>query len=299
MFKNILVPLDGSKLSEAALIPAAYLADKLDSSVTLLHIIEQDAPAEVHKERHLTRPDEAEAYLKETARRAFPSKVKVETHVHVAPVSDVARSIVEHATTEFRPDLIVTCTHGRGGMRDVLFGSIAQQIVSQGTTPLLFVKPGIRRFKMDTLLIPLDPDSIHDASLSVAETFAKTFDTELHLFSVIPTFSTLKDEQAAAGNFMPGAASAVLDMKEENARKDLQMHLDQFHTSGWKASAEIVRGDPASLVVKAAEQSGVDMIILSTHRRAGMGAFWARSVAPKVAQKTKTPLLLIPLSSKE
>ena len=37
------------------------------------------------------------------------------------------------------------------------------------------------------------------------------------------------------------------------------------------------------------------MMILSTHRKAGLGAFWARSVAPKVAQKTKTPLLLIPL----
>lgn len=299
MFKNILVPLDGSKLSEAALIPAAFLAEKLDSPVTLLHIIEKDAPAEVHKDRHLTQPDEAEAYLQEAAERAFTSKVRVETHVHTAPVSDVARSVVEHATTEFKPDLIIACTHGRSGMRDVLFGGIAIQIVAQGKIPLLLIKPGGPHFKLDTLLVPLDPDSMHDYSLSMAESFAKTFNAELRLFSVIPTSSTLADEQGATRNLMPFAARAILDLKEENARKDLQTHLDQFHIAGLKASAEVVRGDPASLIVKAAEQSGADMIILSTHRKAGTSAFWARSVAPKVAQKTKVPLLLIPLSQNE
>jgi nucleotide-binding universal stress UspA family protein len=299
MFKNILVPLDGSKLSEASLAPAAFLAQTLKSPVTLLHIIEQDAPTEVHKERHLTRPDEAEAYLKEAALRAFPPGVKVETHVHTAPVADVVRSIVEHATTEFQPDLIVTCTHGRGGMRAVLFGNIAQQVVAQGATPLLLIKPGASGFKLDKILVPLDPDSAHDDSLPLSASLAKSFHAELHLLSVVPTFSTLGGEQAATGNLTPATTQALLDMKEENARKDLHTHIDQFQKAGLKASAEVARGDPASTIVKAAEQSSSDMIILSTHGKAGMGAFWARSVAPKVAQRTKTPLLLIPLPQSE
>ena len=295
MFKHILVPLDGSNLSEASLSPAAFLADRLGSPVTLLHVIEQDAPSEVHKERHLTNSEEAKAYLNDAAQRAFPPNVKVETHVHTAPVSDVARSIVEHATTEFQPDLIVTCTHGRSGVHDLLFGSIAQQIVAQGQTPLLLIKPGGPRFKLDLVLVPLDPDSMHDNSLPTSKSFAKNFNCELHLMSVIPTFLTLAGEQAASGNLMPATTQAFLDMKEENTKKDLQTHLDEFHKIGLKASAEVARGDPASTIVKTAEQSNADMMILTTHRKAGMGAFWARSVAPKVAQRTKTPLLLIPL----
>jgi nucleotide-binding universal stress UspA family protein len=294
MFKNILVPLDGSKLSEASLEPAAYLAQRLNSPVTLLHIIEQDAPAEVHKERHLTQPDEAEAYLKEAA-RAFPAGVKVETHVHTVPVADVVRSIVEHATTEFQPDLIVMCTHGRGGMRDVLFGNIAQQVVAHTTTPLLLIKPDGSSFKLEKILVPLDPDSAHDDSLPLADSFARFFDAQLHLLSVIPTFSTLGGEQAAISTLMPATTQALLDMKEENAHQDVHMHRDELHDAGLKVVAETVRGDPASTIVKIAEQSGADMIILSTHGKAGMGAFWARSVAPKVAQLTKTPLLLMPL----
>lgn len=295
MFKNILVPLDGSKLSEASLPPAAFLAKTLKAPVILLHVIEQDAPSEVHKERHLTKPDEADTYLKEVAQRAFPSSIKVATHVHTAPVSDVVRSIVEHATTEFQPDLIVTCTHGRSGMRDLLYGSIAQQIAARVTTPLLLIKPGNPDFKLDRILVPLDPDSDHDDSLPMAKSLGKSFNAEIRFLSVVPTFSTLGGEQAATSSMTPASTQAFLDMKEENARKDIKTHIDEFRKLGLKVSAEIPRGDPASTIVKTAEKSGSDMIILSTHGHAGMGAFWARSVAPKVAQRTKTPLLLIPL----
>src|SRR5271157_31120 len=294
MFKNILVPLDGSNLSEASLAPAAYLAKTLESQVTLLHIIEQDAPTEIHKERHLTRPDEANAYLKEVAKRAFPAKVKVKTHVHTVAVSDVARSIAAHAP-ELKPDLIVICTHGRSGLHDLLYGNIAQQVVALGTIPILVIKSGIPSFKLKKILLPLDPDSMHDNSLGMAESLAKIFKAELHLLSVVPTLSTLGNEQAATGNIMPVTTQAYLDLKVENTKTNLQTHLDTLHKGHLKAIAQVTRGDPASSIVKIAKQSGTDMIILSTHRKAGLGAFWARSVAPKVAQKTKTPLLLIPL----
>ena len=294
MFKHILVPLDGSNLSEASLVPAAYLAKTLKSQVTLLHIIEQGAPTEIHKERHLTKPDEADAYLKEASKRAFPTKVKVETHVHTAAVSDVARSIVDHSA-ELKPDLIVICANGRSGVHDLIYGTIAQQVVAMGTIPLLVVKTKISSFELKKILIPLDPDSMHDNSLGVAESLAKSFKTELHLLSIVPTLLTLGDEQAAASNLMPVTTLAYLDLKVENAKIDLQMHIDALHKGHFKATAEVARGDPASVIVKTSKKSVSDMIILSTHRKAGMSAFWARSVAPKVAQKTKTPLLLIPL----
>jgi nucleotide-binding universal stress UspA family protein len=299
MFKHILVPLDGSNLSEASLIPAAILAEKFKAPITLLHVIEQDAPSEVHADRHLTKPDEAMEYLEDIAKRAFPPKVKVKTHVHTAPVADVTRSIVEHVTTEFQTELIVICTHGKSGIHDALFGNIAQQVAAQDKTPILVVKPVSPRFKLEKILLPLDPDSIHDQSFPFAESLAQAFQASLHLFSVIPTFGTLAGEQAAAGNLMPATTQAFLDMKEENARNHLQEHVEALRKKGLTASAEIARGDPASVIVKTAENKDMDLIILSTHRRKGMGAFWARSVAPKVAQKTKIPLLLIPLSENE
>ena len=295
MFKNILVPLDGSKLSEAALRPAAALATRLHAHVMLLHIIEQDAPAEIHKEHHLTDAAEAGIYLQQVAQRAFPRDVPVETHVHTAPVSDVANSIVQHATSEFEPDLIVICTHGRGGVRDVLFGSIAQQVVSQGRTPLLLVKPGSAAFQLRIILAPLDPDSLHDDSLALTERLASSFGAEVVLLSVVPTFSTLRGQEAAASSLMPGTTQAMLDIREETARRHLQGHVDALQGREVRASAEVARGDPGPTIAHTADDSNCDLIVLSTHGKAGVGASWAGSVAPLVAQRTRTPLLLIPL----
>ncbi len=113
------------------------------------------------------------AYLKEVAKRAFPTKVKVKTHVHTAAVSNVARSIVDHSA-ELKPDLIVICTHGRSGVHDLLYGTIAQQVVAMGTIPLLVIKTKIPSFELKKILIPLDPDSMHDNSLGMAESLAKS-----------------------------------------------------------------------------------------------------------------------------
>jgi len=297
MFKHILVPLDGSHLAEAALAPAGLLAQTLGAPVTLIHIIEQGARSEVHNDRHLTATDEALAYLREVAGRAFPSTVQVETHVHSAAVEDVAQSIVQHAQEEFEPDLIVMCSHGRGGMRDLLFGSIAQQVVARGTTPLLLVKPeeAASPFTLKRICVPLESESIHDNCLPIAEELAHAFDAELYLLSVVPTFATLAGAQAATGNLLPATTSALLEMKEENAAEHLQEHLDALRAAGLRVTAEVARGDPAAVIVKSAEQAQSDLIVLSTHRKAGMNAFWARSVAPNVANRSALPLLLIPL----
>lgn len=301
MFKHILVPLDGSKLAEAAIPAAASLAGTLNAPVTLLHIIEKDAPQEIHNDRHITQPEEALTYLEELAKRGFPAGAKVDWHVHTAAVKDVSSSIVEHAMREFNPDLIVMCTHGRSGVRDLLYGSIAQQVVGQGITPLLLIKPGTdapRSFKLEKILVPLDTGPVHDASLPVTQELASAYQAHIHLLTIIPTFSTVSGETAAASSLLPATTSALLEINVENAAEDLQEHLDQLKKGGPQVSAEVARGDPATEIVKIAEKLNVDLIVLTTHRRAGTAAFWARSVAPNVARRARMPILLIPLESK-
>jgi len=297
MFKRILVPLDGSQLAEASLPAAASLAEKLNAPVTLLHVIEQNAPEAIHNERHLTHPQEAESYLQDLAKQTFTAGVKADWHVHSAEVKDVPASIVEHSG-EFDPDLIIMCAHGRSGIRDMLFGRIAHQVVAKGSTPLLLLHPRTSQpkpFTLSRILIPLDSESIHDDSLPAAKILAKAYNAELYLLCVIPTFNTLRGDEAATSTLLPATTNALLDIKEEHAKEHLQGHLNELIGEGFQASAEIARGDPAQTIVDAAEFIEADLIVLSTHRRAGIDAFWARSVAPNVARRTHIPLLLIPL----
>jgi nucleotide-binding universal stress UspA family protein len=299
MFKHILVPLDGSKLAEAALPAAVSLAKTLKVPVTLLHIIEQDAPDEIHRDRHLTQVNEAETYLAEIAERVFPKKIKVDLHVHTSPVADVARSIVDHSSDEIQPDLIILCSHGNSGMHNLFFGNIAQEVAAASGIPVLLIKPdeSAESFRLKHILVPLDNESVHDKAIPIAEMLAKAYEAELNLLCVIPTLGTLSGEQAAVSNMLPATSTAYLDIAEEIALEHFQGHLDTFKEEHIQATAEIARGDPATVIAKTAEEISADLILFGTHGRVGMDAFWNRSVAASVARRIETPLLLIPLSS--
>jgi len=298
MFEHLLVPLDGSWLAEAALPAAAYLAETLGAWVTLVHVVEQDAPQQIHGQRHLADPDEALVYLAEVAGRAFQSSVRVEWHVHTAPQRDVARSIVAHVD-ELAPDLIVMCTHGRGGLRTWLFGSIAQQVLALGATPVLLIQPSeadeAPPFACHRLLVPLDGDPEHEQGLAVAAGLVEPCRSQIHLLRVVPTLATLASRQAASARLLPGTTSALLDLDEAGAAEQLERVVQELEAQGLWATTEVRRGDPATAIVEVAKEEDAGLIVLGTHGKTGLEAFWSESVAPQVCNRSRVPLLLAPV----
>jgi nucleotide-binding universal stress UspA family protein len=294
MFQQLLVPLDGSRLAESSLPYAASLCQVLKAGVTLIHIIEHHAPQEIHGERHLREEKEAEEYLRQVAGQFFPPETRVNMHVHTEEVRNVARSIAEHAG-EMTPDLIVMCTHGESGMFN-LVGSIAQQIIGQGKTPILLVQPGGSPLNtpviLQKFLVALDGDPEHEQGLKTAGELAKYMHASLHLLTVIPTLGTLSGERAAAGLLLPGATSAMLDMTEECTVDYLEEQAAVLRARGIPVRTTIRRGDPVQQIL--ADSQDEDLIVLGTHGKAGIDAFWAGSVAPKIVSQTRLPVLLVP-----
>lgn len=298
MFRHILVPLDGSRLAEAALPVAAYLAEILAAQVTLVHVIEPSAPSEVHGERHLVDLDEARAYLDNVAARSFGAGSAVERHVHGGGISSVAHGIASHIG-ELGSDLIVMCPHGRSGLRTWLLGNIAQQVLALGVAPVLFVPPrdaeGDGRFAVQRLLVPLDGTPDHERGLWVAAELAQACAADLHLLMVVHTLGTLGDVRAASARLLPGSASVLLDLAEQDAEAYLRQQVDQLQGKVRVAGAEVQRGDPTRLVVRKARMVRADIVVLATHGRYGTSAFWADSVAPRVSAQAHVPLLLVPV----
>ena len=293
MFKHILVPLDGSAPAEAALPAAAYLAEQGSARVTLLHIIERNVPATVHGARHLRQRDEACAYLDEIRRHAFPPETAVACHVHEAAFADVARGIVEHED-ELAPDLIVLCAHGRRGLRERIFGRIAQQVVGLGRVPVLLIRPtanGATPFYCRTILVPEDGQPEHEIGLQLAADLARATGAALELLFVVPTAATLSGPEAAASQLLPGATRVMLNLAERGARDHLHEHLATL--SGVTTRARVLRGDPAREVIAMAEKLNADLVVLATHGKAGAEAFWSGSVAAKIIRACPRPLLLV------
>jgi len=300
MFKHILIPLDGSTLAEVVLPAANYLARVLGAHVTLIHILEQGASASIHGERHLTEAKEADRYLAEIARRTFPADIPVSRHVHPEAMESVARGIVDHQA-ELVPDLILMCTHGRGGLRELLFGRIAQQVVASGRTPVLLIRPQEPRlqgpFVCRTLLAPTDGKPTHESGLNLAFGLARSTGAHVRLLAVVPTVDKLAGRQAASGRLMPGTTRAVLQIAEEELAIYLRGQAGRGEALGVAVSASVRRGDPATVIAETAASTDADIIVLGTHGKAGAEAFWAHSVPAKVLGKTTRPLLLVPVTS--
>ncbi len=295
--EKLLVPLDGSRLAEAVLPAAQLLAERFDASVSLLHVMEQGAPETVHGERHLSGIQEAEAYLEKVAERCRCRGVAVETHVHPNEERDVVASIIGHSK-EFGADLILLATHGWGGMRDLLVGSIAQQVLRRGTLPVLLVKPTASgeapSFAGKRLLVPLDGKPDHDgAVLPVVEAVARPLDSSLLLMMVVPTLGTMPRNQGAAAMLTPTATAMALNMEVEEVARYLERTARPLRDMGLTVKAEVRRGDPAASVVEAAQATNADLIIMSTHGRAGLGAFWSDSIGFKILSRIQQPLLLV------
>lgn len=299
VLKHLLIPLDGSRLAESVLPLGFSLASRLHAEVTLLHVMERAAPATVHGDRHLRLAPEAEQYLGEVAARARAAGVNVESHVHPNEEGDVAKSIVGHAA-DFAADLVILATHGAGGARRVLFGSVAQQVLSRGVRAVLLIRPpegqagpdGVRP-DLGRLLVPLDGQPPAEAALPIAGALAQAYGAELLLLRVVPTLATIPGERASTARLVPTATAASLEIEEDEARAYLQGVASLLVAGGLRVTATVGRGEPAQILLDGAAQAGAEMIVMATHGRTGLDAVFSGSVASRLVAKFTRPILLV------
>jgi nucleotide-binding universal stress UspA family protein len=298
MMQHLLAPLDGSELAEAVLPAAVHLARALGARLTLLHVLEHNAPDEVHGQRHITNEKEGLHYLQEVASR-LPPGLAVELHVHPNPEHNIPRSIVEHAA-ELGVDLVLLCTHGRSNLLRWLFGSIAQKVIALGDTPVLVISPSElpqgQGFRCRRILTPLDGDPAHEGGLHLAVELARACGAALHLLMVVPTRETLSGEGSASALLLPATTTALLEMSRQAAADYLAQQAARAAAAGIPVTTEVQRGEPAATIAEAAQAAHADLIVMATHGKTHSDAFWSGSVSPRVSSRTRRPLLLAPVS---
>ena len=147
IFRRVLVPLDGSVLAEAVLPHALSLGDDDHTEYTLVTVVTaQPARAQPFPPRTAPRQQEqfeqavaeAERYLTNVADEMRQCGGTISTRVLVHP--DAARAILDLAH-EGQFDLITLSTHGRGALKALWFGSVADEILRAARVPLLLLRP--------------------------------------------------------------------------------------------------------------------------------------------------------------
>ncbi len=144
--RTVLVPVDFSGCSLAALRHAVALSAPRRGTIHLLHVVDpvNSSLGEVEPIATgvLTRFQERLTRLTESAR---PRDVKTEVHVAVGSVEDVILDMVDR----YRADLIVMGTHGRSGWGHLLLGSTTERVVRRASCPVLTVRDRRLEGRMD------------------------------------------------------------------------------------------------------------------------------------------------------
>jgi len=156
MYKKILVPLDGSELSEGILsdvitiakgceVPEVVLltvTEALDKSITEVIdakvSMDLDQAYEIATEKGQAYLDEIVNYLKKIAK--ILKQNGITTIIEILS-GKTAEEILKYSKDN-EVDLIVMSTHGRSGFSSVVFGSVAEKVIKQSQVPVL-IKPAI------------------------------------------------------------------------------------------------------------------------------------------------------------
>jgi len=151
MFKRILVCLDGSELAEQIMPYATAEAVHFEGKLVLLQVVQEpvvfgpalpgEAPLPIQTDAMVETTkaalNSAKQYLEKTAVPLRKKGIQVDT---VAIPGRADEAILDYANTN-RIDLIAIATHGRGGLRRAVFGSVADRVLRGSGLPVLVITP--------------------------------------------------------------------------------------------------------------------------------------------------------------
>ncbi|ANU66447.1 universal stress protein [Turicimonas muris] len=141
MYSKILIPTDGSELSDKALEAGVNFAKALGSSVVIATVIEPYSYSNLSEYRPES-IDQYDSRVRELAQerlegaRELVEKKEVPCEVVAFKSFSPAEAIID-AATEYGCDLIFMASHGRQGLAAVLLGSETQKVLTHSKIPVM------------------------------------------------------------------------------------------------------------------------------------------------------------------
>lgn len=277
--KNILVPLDFSEVSGAALIRGISLAKLFEARVHLLHALTpRDRFGYSHEfasdsdswEREKT---EAEKRLAEAEGEVQDAKLAVTASlVELNPVSAIA-----DAAEERQADMIVMGTHGFSGVRRVVLGSVAETVLRTLHLPVVAVKGAkeIQSRPIRSIVLATDFSEQAQRAADFSGNLARASNASLEVVHALDFANAVAPYGVPLSSDHLIAARAATSKKLEEVRESLgeiRGELSVFQGEG---------GAPY-IITSRAQHLGADVIVMGTHGFTGFKHVLMGSVAERV-----------------
>ncbi|CAN5375022.1 hypothetical protein BH20ACI1_BH20ACI1_22600 [soil metagenome] len=271
--KKILVPLNGSMLAEQSLPIARRLAGVFGADIILANVKEDKKSDE-----KVSAPFDYEEYLQRTTELINNDLISADYVMSKGgPAREINRLALENAA-----DLIVISTKGGFEVGHLFSSSVSQRLIQKTSLPILLLRPTdnweSRYSEFKKIIVSLDGSAEAECVLPLVKLLADEFDNEVLLVSV------------------PEGAES------ENYAETMQQYLDGIAAGldSEKTQTKVLLGGsgPARTVLAFAESEQADLIVMATHGRGGkhrIEKLPLGSVPTRVIEKTKCPVLLVPV----
>lgn len=299
MYQKILIPLDGSLLSEAVLPYAETLAAASKAQVTMVYVGEPDV--EEHSPEHQVYLDQVtqqvlaygKSYLRQQARRFEQKGIQTSVEVLLGRAADEITGYAQKQGV----DLVAMATHGRTGLARWRYGSVANEVRNRLPMPLLLIRPAehpseaamaAKEPLLLRVVVPLDGSDVAEQALPHAKELASRMDLEVHLLRIV--------SRPAPAYVGPEAVEYYYDLETELvkvATEYLQGVQKTLEQEGMRVTARVFHGYPAENIVDYAKALDQSIICLTTHGRTGLGRVIMGSVADKVLHDATEPIFLV------
>ncbi|NQZ77880.1 MAG: universal stress protein [Ekhidna sp.] len=273
--KKILVPYDFSTVAEHALDFACQIADKADSDIMLLNVIEHPT-ADSFKTLGIQDVDPMEQlYIKKMYELV---QNKLSTVVADAKYADERIStkiqlgnpfntIIDQVTEE-NVSLIVVGTEGAEGLNEFFVGSNSERIVRKASCPVITIQNKSELEPIEKIVFASDFQNTDDDFVGKLLDVQKKFEAQLNIVKINTpaSFTSTRHDRKQMEDFVEkyGIANYTLDIYNYKNEEDG--------------------------IVLYAEDIQADMIALGTHQRKGVGHFLAGSIAEDVVNHAKIPV---------
>ncbi|MDH5589536.1 MAG: universal stress protein [Gemmatimonadota bacterium] len=295
MYKQILVPLDGSRFSEAALPVALGIAQHTRASVHLV-TVQEPIPSFAYAEWETAAEEWSAQYLANAASRC---RSRTEVVVTSSLVSGRVAEMLESEARDHDTDLVVMASHGRGALTRAWLGSVTDAFVRQTSHPILVVRPEdvsddaieeMPTHEFSSILVPLDGSALAETVLDHAVDFGELYGARYHLLRIVPYPIDISSP------YLPHTVQMNMDLVED-AKRAAESYLEERAAVLRERDLQVDIGvlvdtQPGHGILNEAEARGCDLIAMATHARKGLTRAILGSTADKVLRGSHIPLLL-------
>ncbi|UCC82744.1 MAG: universal stress protein [Gemmatimonadota bacterium] len=291
---KVLYPTDFSRCAGHALPYTLHLAETYRAELHLLHalVLHEADPGNLSHRL----PDMEELYLALEEHADAQLKGAIEAHgragftIKSAQVRAIsaAGAILDYAT-ENEIDLVVMGTHGRRGLRRLLLGSVAEEVVRLAPCPVLTVPEREDRAspsQIERIVVPVDFSVHAKLALAYAVQLSDAYGAQLHLLHVV--------DEVIYPDFYPPvipSGGSITDELRDQSLQRMKTLLSGFE--GTDAAVHVRAGRAAPEIADFAQDRDADLIVIASHGLTGISHVLLGSVTEQLVRRAPCPVFTV------